>query len=384
MAQKLSKPYAVLDTKWMINMMKKWPRLRSFSISPATTSLAVSYLAIIMLLSVSFSALFYWTSTKGLDIQKKTPPVGKNHESNAQDQLVVGINNNGQPQIITASSEEDLQAQFQDRIADIRTTLMQQLVALNGVVFIGGAVLSLYLARRTLRPIETAVEAQQRFAADASHELRTPLTIMQTEIEVVLGKKKLSVARARSALQSNYQEVVRLRQLSEGLLQLARSVESIPEHQYTTVPLDEIVNDAVNQVMKLALAKRVSIHTNVPRILAKGEYQSILQTIVILLDNAIKYSSRGANIFIDGEGRREYVYLHVRDEGPGMRDADLRHIFERFYRANSSEPKKETRGYGLGLSIAKRLVEQQGGTITVNSALGKGSTFTLKFPRHNL
>jgi signal transduction histidine kinase len=360
-------------------MKKQGRHLRLPHIAATTARLAVSYLAIIMLLSGGFSVVFYWTSTKGLDPQKKISVTGNSGSVEPDRQLLIaGTHNSGQPEAVIANSAEELQAQFQDRVAAIQTDLRWRLLILNVVALAGGGILSLYLARCTLRPIEAAIEAQQRFASDASHELRTPLTIMQTEIEVVLGKQKLSLTRAKDALESNYQEVVRLRQLSEGLLQLARSSQPIPPHKLGVVTIDEAVNDAVNQVIKLAQAKHVTIHTAVPRMLARGEYQAVQQILTILLDNAVKYSVQGGAVTVEGRESRGYITLGVRDEGRGVPIADLPHIFERFYRAKYSTSKQETKGYGLGLSIAKGLAEQHGGTITVESTPKKGALFTLK------
>lgn len=362
----------------MVNLEKKLFRLGRH-MNAATLRLALSYMSIIMVLSVSFSVVFYWTSTKELGSPVRTSASGTSNKTNKEPEqqlLIGGTGNDGKPEVVTDSAE-DLHAQLQERVAGIRADLLQRLVTLNAAAFILSALLSLYLARRTLWPIEAAAEAQNRFASDASHELRTPLTIMQSEIEVVLNKQHVTLERTKRALQSNYQEVVRLRQLSEGLLQLARSSKPIPANRLTTIALDETVNDAINQVIKLAQTKRVAIRTAVPILHAKGNRQGVIQTLTILLDNAIKYSPKGGAIYIGGSSTRSHVCIAVRDEGAGIPAVDLPHIFDRFYRA-SPERSQPTGGYGLGLSIAKRLAEQYGGDITVESVPKKGSVFTLR------
>jgi len=334
-----------------------------------------------MILSICFSGIFYWTSTKGLDFQAKSSTNGKPPQGDMTSKpLIVGMDNNGQREVITANSAEELNKQLKERTAGIKATLMQRLVTLNVAALIGGSVLSFYLARRTLRPIEAAVEAQNRFASDASHEFRTPLTIMLAETEVVLNKRDLSLERAKRALRSNYQELVRLRELSEGLLQLAQSTRPTPAHELATVTLDETINDAVNQVLKLAQTKRIAIRADAPKMLVKGDARSILQTLTILLDNAIKYSPNGSTISIDCREDHTYAYISINDEGPGIAPEELPHIFERFYRADKARSEQKA-GYGLGLTIAKRLTEQYGGHITVQSTLKKGSTFTIKLPK---
>jgi len=249
---------------------------------------------------------------------------------------------------------------------------------LNIGALLCGSAFSYYMARRTLRPMEEAMEMQARFASDASHELRTPLTIMQTEIEVVLGKTNLSLQRAKDALRSNHQEVTRLRDLSEGLLRLTHTPQSPPALQ--AVAVDEIVGEAINRQLKPAQAKRIAIADEVPRLSLRGDKQSLAQALAILLDNAIKYSPTGRTIYITGRVQGRYVLLEVRDEGQGIRATDLPHIFERFYRADTSRSSRRVSGYGLGLAIAQNIIQQHGGVITATSTLGKGSTFTIKLP----
>lgn len=345
----------------------------------SSVRLALSYLAIIMILSISFSVIFYRTSTANLNLQLQ-PTISSPETTDGHQAGLTIVGGAGGPQPIVASTNGiyDLNAQLQKNIAAIRIGLLWRLLGLNLGALLIGSVLSYYLARRTLQPMEAAMDAQARFASDASHELRTPLTVMQAEIEVVLKKSDLSMDRAKAALRSNYQEVTRLKQLSEGLLRLAHA----PQHDNTflSVNLDEIVNDAMNQLLKSAQAKHITIDDAVPRLSIQGDRQSLVQVLVILLDNAIKYSPQGCAVHIEGRAQGKYILLSVRDEGPGIRATDLPHIFERFYRADPSRSTHKVNGYGLGLSIAQKIVQQHRGDISVISTLGQGATFTLKLP----
>lgn len=342
--------------------------------------LALSYLSIIMVLSVSFSVIFYSTSASGLRLQIKNPGNGLSISSNSETSpllpdIKMGVDRGMR---MADSAVPMLNYKIQQHLESIRAGLIQQLVLLNlGALIIGGG-LSFYLARRTLRPIEAAMESQSRFASDASHELRTPLTIMQTEIEVVLNKKNLPIERAIAALRSNYQEVTRLRQLSEGLLTLSQT--PLASTILSTVALDEIANEAVNDVIKLAHSKHIEINNTLPKLTASGEPQSLIRVLVILLDNAIKFSPPKSAIYIDGKTENGHIFLNIRDEGPGIRATDLPHIFERFYRADPSRSTQNTEGYGLGLAIAKNIIEQHGGELSATSTLGKGAAFTVKLP----
>ena len=219
------------------------------------------------------------------------------------------------------------------------------------------------------------MEAQSRFTSDASHELRTPLTVMQSENEGALRTLELS-DRARAVLQSNLEEIAQLKGLSESLLRLARDNEEL-----TTEPvwIDEVIAETEHNARKFARTRAITIDTKVPHARALADAPSLVQVISILLDNAIKYSLPQSTVFIEGHVDGRYAFIKVRDLGSGISSDDLPYVFDRFYRSKSAR-KQYVTGHGLGLSIAKKLVEQQHGTLDVTSELGKGSTFTVKLP----
>jgi signal transduction histidine kinase len=260
----------------------------------------------------------------------------------------------------------------------VRNRLLARLTLLNGGTLVGGTFLSYYLARRTLRPIERAMDAQSRFTSDASHELRTPLAAIQTENEVALRASDLTLSRAKELLHSNVEEITRLQQLSEGLLRLTNGRQHLPVQP---VWLDEIGGDAMNHVIKLAQAKNIAIDDTVPHVQVVAHPQSLAQAIVILLDNAIKYSPEKSTVHLEGKMNSKHASLSIRDEGIGIAASHLPHIFDRFYRADQSRTSQSVQGYGLGLSIAKKLIEQQHGGISAASELGEGSMFTIRLPR---
>lgn len=327
-------------------MTKRGPvarRLRS-----TTTRLTLSYLAVIMAMSLGFSVLFYRTIIP---------------DSNRQ---------------FSPDTPEIVRRESLNYYHYVQRRMLGRLALLNSGVLVGGSFLSYYLARRTLRPIERAMDAQSRFTSDASHELRTPLAAIKAENEVALRGTDLSLHRAKELLRSNIEEVTRLQQLSESLLRLTSDRQHMP---LQSVWLDEIASDAMNQVIVLAQAKGIAIEDAAPHAQVVADSQTLAQAIVILLDNAIKYSPVKSTIHLEGKASGKYVFLSVRDEGVGIAASHLPHIFDRFYRADQSRTSQYVKGYGLGLSIAKKLVEQQHGHITATSELDEGSTFTIRLPR---
>lgn len=330
-----------------------------------TGRLATTYLGIIMLMSIGFSLVFYNTSAGQLG--RQIPPSS-----------VFNSPSSTFPGASPIADRAEIEAFLQQRIAEGRDALRIRLIGLNVLALIGGGALSYMLARRTLKPIEEAMEAQSQFIGDASHELKTPLTAIKTSNEVAMRKPKLNLAEAKGVIKQNTEDVSKLQALTDGLLRLVNNKDS--DHSIKPVTLQEATTEAMNQVVQLAQNKDISVNDEVPNIKVLANQQSLAQSITILLDNAIKYSEPKTVITIGGSSNAKSAYLTVNDQGIGIRATDLPHIFKRFYRADRSRNKQQYDGYGLGLSIADKLVKQQHGDITVDSSLGHGSTFTIKLP----
>jgi signal transduction histidine kinase len=324
-----------------------------------TTRLATSYLGIIMVLSIGFSYVLYRTSAHELGRQIPPPSLFIPRHNDLGEGL-------------------EYHHFFQRRIEEGRGDLLGRLIILNLFVLVIGAALSYYLARRTLQPIENAMEAQSRFVTDASHELRTPLTAILASNEVALRKPKLTLDQAKDVITSNMEEMNKLKNLSDGLLNLSKqdsdNLIKLP------VALQDIANEAMNRALPAAQAKHITIEDHVPAIKVNGNMISLVQAATILLDNAIKYSPNKSIVYLSGQTEDEYGYLSVRDEGSGILPKDLPHIFDRFYRADPARGGSTTNGHGIGLSIAQKIIEQHGGKISVTSTPGHGSTFTLQLP----
>jgi signal transduction histidine kinase len=276
-------------------------------------------------------------------------------------------------------SDFDFDDYRQERLAESERSLRLNLVLLNVGTLALGTMLSYELARRTLRPLEEAFEAQGRFTADASHELRTPLTAMQTSIEVSLRNRRLTLEQAKTLLEDTLDEVQKLSSLSNGLLKLTRNNQQRIPKQPTS--LKQAADDAVAQLEHAAKAKQIAIQNNIGDLTVMGDDVSLKELLVILLDNAIKYSRQKTKVVLASQQHGRHAFLSVTDEGPGMKAIDIEHIFDRFYRADHSRSRgSHIEGYGLGLSIARQIAEAHEGTIEVKSKPGEGSTFTVRLP----
>jgi signal transduction histidine kinase len=336
-----------------------------------TAKLAATYLLIIMIMSIGFSIVFYNTTYRQLGRQVP-PPSSVMTIRTPQGAGVMG--EAGQQR----NDRDQLVEFIENRVAEGRRELLMRLLWLNIFALIGGAALSYVLARRTLQPIEAAMDAQGRFVSDASHELRTPITALQTTNEVALRKKKLTLHEAKELIAHNVDEAVKLKNLSDGLLDLLQGNNKLVMRELS---LQDVVSDALNNIVSTATSKEVTVHDEVANVVVHGNHSSLVQVATILLDNAVKYSHKKGTVTVRSTTKSQYVYLIIEDTGIGIHASDVPHIFDRFYRADRSRSNEERNGYGLGLAIARKITEQHDGDISVESRAGMGSTFTVKLPR---
>jgi heavy metal sensor kinase len=228
--------------------------------------------------------------------------------------------------------------------------------------------------------IERAFEQQVRFTADASHELRTPLAIIQSHAELALARQR-TPEEYRAALEAALRSSRRMKLLVEELLTLARTDAGRLKLDATIVDLRRVVEDSVTLLTPLAEEHHVRLTVCAQEARFAGDANRLTQVATNLLTNAIMYNRSEGEVVVTTAVDGSDAVLTVTDTGIGIPQADLPHLFERFYRVDRART-RERGGSGLGLAICRGIVAAHGGTISVTSQLDVGTTFTVRFRKH--
>ncbi len=246
--------------------------------------------------------------------------------------------------------------------------------ALSGVVAL---LAGYFLGKRALIPIRQAWEVQQQFVADASHELRTPLTVIQTRTELLLQHPHQTVQEKSDDISTIYRETRRVRRLVNDLLTLARSDSNQLELDRQAFDVSELLSEVGDHFSELAELEGITFEIHIQsRLFCNGDRERIHQLLVILLDNAVKFTPSGGAVYLSCGKKGSQLFIEVRDTGVGISEKDLPRIFDRFYRGDQARGRRDG-GTGLGLSIAQWIVEKHGGSISAKSN-SEGTTFTVK------
>ncbi|MDE2028454.1 MAG: HAMP domain-containing protein, partial [Candidatus Omnitrophica bacterium] len=225
--------------------------------------------------------------------------------------------------------------------------------------------------------LERSFTIQKQFIQDISHELKTPLTAMRGKQEVSLLKKR-SAEDYESVLQVNLDEIEKMSHLVEDLLVLVSMDNKDSFFKMEDIDLGAIIKRAVDNMRALVQQKQITLTTSLQnQIFIKADKIQISRLLVILLDNAIKYTSSKGRIEIKLYQQGAEAKMAVSNTGAGIDKNDLPHIFERFYRADKS---RNSSGFGLGLSIAKTIIDAHQGSIEATSQLGQVTVFTVSLP----
>jgi signal transduction histidine kinase len=227
--------------------------------------------------------------------------------------------------------------------------------------------------------LEDAVQNSKRFVADASHELRTPLTVLRGELENLGVDTRLDET-SRDVIGSMLEEVERLTDIVEGLVALSRLDAGEARREWVRFDLAELTATTADQMNLLAEDKGISVQCGPEqKVFVEGDRARLKQVVVNLLDNAIKYTTRGGAIQLNVTRQNGHAILDVADSGIGIPAESVPHVFERFFRVDKARSRDEG-GAGLGLSIVKSICTAHGAELQVDSTVGKGSRFRIKLP----
>lgn len=326
--------------------------------------LTLSYLAVIMTLSLIFTGIIYLLSTASLN-----RPLLPSEEENSSVSVEA-------PEFGEHSFENTFRKRLERRDNTTRMTIIYSLLGFNLGIFVIGIFVSRSLAKLTLAPIERAMMKQTQFIFDASHELKTPLTAMLVRNEVALRKKSLPEEKAREVIEKNIEEILKMKELTASMLDVAR--ENGEPEKLTEISVPEFLADLKEKLASVARGQGVKIETEMnlgKNLRASVAKNTLEQILTIFADNAMKYS--GEKIIYLRAGRRgKNVAFSVKDNGAGVKKEDQKRIFERFYQVDAARTRTEDKtSHGLGLAIAKNLAERQGYKIVLRSGEGRGAEF---------
>lgn len=239
---------------------------------------------------------------------------------------------------------------------------------------------SRYFANRSIAPVKDAFDKQKRFIADASHELKTPLAVITTNADVLLANGDDPIREQAKWLHHIKSETERMKTLTGDLLYLTEMDDARERMTYVPFDASEAVESVILTMEAVIFEKRLSLDYELePGLTVRGSNEQIKQVVMILLDNAIKYANEGGAITVQLIRRHHDVQLSVTNTGEGIATEHLAHIFDRFYRVDASRSRKKG-GYGLGLAIAKSIVEQHKGRIGAKSMPRQETTFSVQLP----
>lgn len=326
--------------------------------------LTLSYLAVIMTLSLIFTGIIYLLSTASLN-----RPLLPSEEENSSVSVEA-------PEFGEHSFENTFRKRLERRDNTTRMTIIYSLAGFNLGISVIGIFVSRSLAKLTLAPIERAMMKQTQFIFDASHELKTPLTAMLVRNEVALRKKSLPEEKAREVIEKNIEEILKMKELTASMLDVAR--ENGEPEKSTEINVPEFLAGLQEKLAPVARGRGVKIETEMnlgKNLRASVAKNTLEQILTIFADNAMKYS--GEKIIYLRAGRRgKNVAFSVKDKGAGVKKEDQKRIFERFYQVDAARTRTEDKtSHGLGLAIAKNLAERQGYKIVLRSSEGRGAEF---------
>lgn len=263
----------------------------------------------------------------------------------------------------------------------LRDSMRNMLLILTGV-FIASMVLFYFISRRisllAIRPLEEAMAREKQFVADASHDLKTPLTVILANLSILQSNPRSAICEQKRWLDSADAAAHNMRSMIDSLLTLSGADAAQSAARPEKVDLSDVVEQAVLQMEGVAYDGGIALEASIePNLHIDGNRDYALQIVSNLIENALKYEPEQGSVGVRLRAKRGKAVLTVANPNGVIAPEDLPHIFDRFYRADKT--RDAARGHGLGLAIAKQMVEAMGGTISVTSSAQEGTCFTVTY-----
>ncbi len=320
----------------------------------AVIKLTLWYVVLALSLSLSFSGiLFYFAHNEikeGLDRQYNELTINEKDTVRS-------------PRIISANLKESTQH------------LTADFMLLNVVVVIGASFFGYILAKRTLKPIEEAHDALNRFSMEASHELKTPLTSIRAATETVLITN--DTVNYQKTLQDNLEDINKLDRLTSYLLQVAQNGYDVPHSLNESMNIKTLIMESIKSHQTLIKKHNLKIIKDLQPLQIEANYFSLNQLVNIILDNAIKYNQKNGTIIIATKTEKAKLLIRIEDSGIGINKSDLKNIYNLFYRSKHSS---QLNGFGVGLYLAHQIVARHKGKIDIKSKVNKGTVVQVWLP----
>lgn len=263
---------------------------------------------------------------------------------------------------------------------NILSNLLYSFLLVSAVTILVIFLFSKYFADKAIQPIQETFDKQKQFVSNASHELKTPLTVINTNIDLVLTNPDSTIQSQEKWLQYIKEESNRMSKLTNDLLYLARMDYTEQNKVLLSIDFSSLVEKSILPMEAIAYEKEITLTYQIaPNIQILGDPDQLQQVIIIILDNAIKYCNPNGTVSIDLINNTTTATLKITNTGSGIDSEHLTHIFDRFYRVDSSR-NRTTGGYGLGLSIAKSIVDAHKGKIEIQSSSDTNTTVKITLP----
>lgn len=241
---------------------------------------------------------------------------------------------------------------------------------------------AIVIAERTISPIREAFYKQKELIANASHELKTPLTVINTNLSVLENNKTKTIESQNRWINNIIEQTNRMNRLIYQMLDLSKTESLLASETKQSIQLSELIEKLVMEFEVNAFEKKIHVTSNIEEnIVFNGNMENMIKLFTILIDNAIKYTQENGAIDLSLIQKKNKIEFTIQNTGKGIEKENLGKVFQRFYKQDESYNQDSNHSFGLGLAIAKAIVDQLNGTITVTSEVNVHTTFVVKLPK---